>query len=132
MSHNCMIAIKEGQKYRSIYCHFLAEEAEKVAGPILRNHYNSLPEATGLVDLGDLNDIDEQGIDAFYRDWGHPWNEVRPAIFSNKKTITEYAGLIRCRFLYVFEYDEWHTIEILKEPVIPKTTKKTVKTLRVC
>lgn len=125
MSHHCMIAVSLNDQYRTIYCHFLAEPSEKSAGPILRHHYASFDDAMSLIELGDINDIDEKNIDAFYRDWGHPWEEVRPTDFSSLDTLTDYACSIGCQYVYVFQLGFWQTLILAPHGDVDCRLKKT-------
>lgn len=119
MSTNAGIAVKSGDKYNTIYCHW--DGMPRTMYPILRDGYFTLERALALISFGDASSIDmrlsprvpdshdfshpEDGVCVFYhRDRGDSWDDCKPAAFTRSELIESWTGF---EFVYIFEDGEW-------------------------
>ena len=105
MATRSMIALKHGDYYLTIYCHWDGDSLLTT----LRTFYNSHEAARALINLGFLSQIDAKtgATMAFHRDRGDPWEEVKPFVFSwhdLKEAIKNCDG----EYVYVFSQGRWN------------------------
>ncbi len=113
------IALKSGDTYQTIYCHW--DGHPKTMFPILHNHYNSLKLAAKLISYGNASSIDakleptegvvhtfdnpEDGVCVFYhRDRGEDWIECSPSCYTRSELFSQ-PGF---EFIYIFEDGQWN------------------------
>lgn len=117
MSTHATIAIKNGEDYKSIYCH--NDGYPSYMYPMLRDWYGTKERAEALVSLGDASfiakrmvpsrdsghcfDKPEEDVCVFYhRDRCEAWSYTAPMIGSRKETISPNS------YTYVYEDGNWH------------------------
>lgn len=120
MSTNSGIALRQGDTYLTIYCHW--DGHPKTMLPILRENYNSFDLANKLISHGDASSIDkkleptpgvahtfmmpEKDVCVFYhRDRGDDWFSCQPTCYIKKELFKQPAF----EYVYIFEDEEWHT-----------------------
>ena len=120
MSTNSGIALRQGDTYLTIYCHW--DGHPKTMLPILRENYNSFELANKLISHGDASSIDkkleptpgvahtfmmpEKDVCVFYhRDRGDDWFSCQPARYTKKELFKQPAF----EYVHIFEDGEWHT-----------------------
>lgn len=117
MSTNSGIAVRAGETFQTIYCHW--DGYPKTMLPILRENYNSLKLASKLISYGDASSIDkkleptgehtfmkpEDGVCVFYhRDRGDDWESCRSVCYTQK----ELFGQSAFEYAYIFEDGQWN------------------------
>ena len=116
MSTNCGIAIKAGETYQTIYCHWDGYPSYML--PMLREHYGTRELAGRLVNLGDASCICEKleptgkhdfhlpetDVSVFYhRDRGDSWESCRSVCYIESELFRQSAF----EYVYIFEDDQW-------------------------
>lgn len=117
MSTNSAIALRSGDTYQTIYCHW--DGHPKTMFPMLRNNYNSLELVAKLISYGDASSIDkkleptgqhtfmkpEDGVCVFYhRDRGDDWLSCQPTCYTHQELFRQQAF----EYVYVFEDRQWN------------------------
>lgn len=117
MSTNAGIAIRSGDTYQTIYCHW--DGHPRTMLPMLRENYNSLELAAKLISYGDASYIDkkleptsehtfmkpEEGVCVFYhRDRGDDWNSCASVCY----TKSDLFRMFSFEYVYVFEDGQWN------------------------
>jgi hypothetical protein len=117
MSTNAGIALRSGDTYQTIYCHW--DGYPKYMLPMLQNNYNSVELAAKLISYGDASFIDaklestgehsfmkpEEGVSVFYhRDRGDAWIECQPVCYTEKE-LFDQSGF---EYVYIFEDGQWN------------------------
>ena len=119
MSTNSGIALRSGDTYQTIYCHW--DGYPKYMLPMLRENYNSLELAAKLISYGDASSIDkkleptpgvahtfmmpEQDVCVFYhRDRGDDWLSCQPACYTWRELLKQPAF----EYIYIFEDGTWN------------------------
>ena len=119
MSTNSGIALRQGDTYTTIYCHW--DGYPKSMLPMLRNNYNSFELANKLVSMGDASSIEkklepdpsephtfmypQEDVCVFYhRDRGDDWLHCQPACYTKSELFKQSSF----EFVYVFEDGTWN------------------------
>lgn len=119
MSPNSGIALRSGDTYQTIYCHW--DGHPRTMLPILRNHYNSLELAAKLISYGDASSIEERldptpgvahtfmmpekDVCVFYhRDRGDDWISCQSTCYTKKELFDQLAF----EYIYIFEEGQWN------------------------
>lgn len=117
MSTNCGIALRSGDTYQTIYCHW--DGYPKYMFPMLRNNYNSLELAAKLISYGDASSIDkkleptvkhtlmepEDGVCVFYhRDRGDDLLQCQSVCYTRNELFSQSSF----EFIYIFEDSQWN------------------------
>jgi hypothetical protein len=119
MSTNCGIALRQGETFTTIYCHW--DGAPKTMLPMLRENYNSFELANKLISYGDASSIDkklepvpgvphsfnqyQEDVCVFYhRDRGDGWNECSPICYTWNDLFRQPAF----EYVYIFEDGQWN------------------------
>lgn len=119
MSTNSGIAVRAGETFQTIYCHW--DGHPKTMLPILRENYNSFALANKLISMGDASSINkkleptpgvehtlmnpEDGVCVFYhRDRGDDWLSCQPTCYTWRELFAQPAF----EYVYIFEYGNWH------------------------
>lgn len=119
MSTNSGIALRQGDTYTTIYCHW--DGYPKSMLPMLRNNYNSFELANKLVSMGDASYIEkklepdpskphtfmdpQEDVCVFYhRDRGDDWLHCQPACYTNSELFKQSSF----EFVYIFEEGAWN------------------------
>ena len=119
MSTNSGIALRSGDTYETIYCHWDGYPESML--PILRGNYNSLELASKLISFGDASSIGPrlepnegeahdfghpaEGVCVFYhRDRGDDWISCRPTCYLKQELFRQP----NFEFVYVFENGQWN------------------------
>ena len=117
MSTNAGIALRSGDTYQTIYCHW--DGNPRTMLPILRENYNSLELAAKLISYGDASSIDkkleptgehtfmkpEDGVCVFYhRDRGDDWFSCQDVCYTQKELFRQP----NFEYVYIFEDDNWN------------------------
>lgn len=117
MSTNSGIALRQGDTYTTIYCHW--DGYPKSMLPKLRENYNSFELANKLVSMGDASYIEkkleptgehtfmkpEDGVCVFYhRDRGDDWLSCQPTCYTRSELFRQQAF----EYVYVFEDGRWN------------------------
>lgn len=104
MATRSMIAIKHGDYYLTIYCHW---DGDSLLTP-LRTFYNDHKAAWALINRGFLSEIKAKTgtVIAYQRDRGDLWEEVRPLVL-NWPDLQEAVTNCDGEYLYVFSEGRW-------------------------
>jgi hypothetical protein len=119
MSTNSGIALRSGDTYQAIYCHW--DGYPKYMLPMLRDNYNSLELAAKLISYGDASSIEERleptpgvahcfmqpenGVCVFYhRDRGDDWISCQPTCYTRSELFERVGG----DYFYIFEDGQWN------------------------
>jgi hypothetical protein len=117
MSTNSGIALRQGETFTTIYCHW--DGHPKTMLPILRENYNSLELAAKLISYGDASSIDkkleptgehtfmkpEDDVCVFYhRDRGDDWLSCQSVCYTKKELFDQPAF----EYVYIFEDGQWN------------------------
>ena len=129
MSTNAGIALRSGDTYQTIYCHW--DGYPKYMLPMLQNNYNSVELAAKLISFGDASFIDtmleptgehtfmksEDGVCIFYhRDRGDDWYRCAPVCYTRDDLFNQ-SGF---EYIYIFEDGQWNVYkhrELLTNPL---------------
>ena len=115
----CGIALRQGDTYTTIYCHW--DGYPKNMLPMLRNNYNSFELANKLISMGDASSIEkklepdpskphtfmdsQEDVCVFYhRDRGESWESCHPTCFTKQELFSRQSF----EFIYIFEDGEWN------------------------
>lgn len=118
MSTNSGIALRSGETFQTIYCHW--DGHPRTMLPILRDHYNSVGLAAKLISYGDASSIEKKlepdpsrphsfsdyqdDVCVFYhRDRGDDWLSCQPTCY----TWTELFNQSSFEYVYIFEDGQW-------------------------
>ena len=119
MSTNAGIALRSGETFQTIYCHW--DGAPRTMLPILRENYDSLELAAKLISYGDASSIEkkleptpgvvhcfmqpEKEVCVFcHRDRGDDWFSCQPACYTKKELFDQPAF----EYVYIFEDGTWN------------------------
>lgn len=119
MSTNSGIALRSGETFQTIYCHW--DGHPRTMLPILRENYNSLELAAKLISYGDASYIDkkldptpgvahtfmmpEKDVCVFYhRDRGDDWLSCQSVCYTKKELFDQPAF----EYVYIFEDGQWN------------------------
>lgn len=120
MSTNSGIALRAGETFTTIYCHW--DGHPKTMLPILRENYNSFELANKLISMGDASSIDkkleptigvahtfmvpEDDVCVFYhRDRGDDWHSCCPVCYSKRELFKLPSAF---EYIYIFEDGQWN------------------------
>ena len=120
MSTNSGIALKQGDTYITIYCHW--DGHPKTMLPILREHYNSFDLANMLISMGDASSINrligpnpnkphdfmnpqEDVCVLYHRDRGDDWLSCRPVCYTRQELFRQQ----NFEYVHVFEDGQWNS-----------------------
>jgi hypothetical protein len=117
MSTHCGVAVKAGETFNTIYCHWNGNPEYML--PMLRENYNSLELATKLISFGDASIIkkklepetyhhtfdnpDEDVCVFYHRDRGEEWFRCSSACFTQEHLFQQPVT-----YFYIFEDGEWN------------------------
>ena len=119
MSTNSGIAVRAGETFQTIYCHW--DGHPKTMYPILSTYYNSEQAALALISFGDASSIGEKleptpgtahcfnqpekDVCVFYhRDRGEDWISCSPTCYTEKELFKQSAF----EWVYIFEDGQWN------------------------
>ena len=119
MSTNAGIALRSGDTYQTIYCHW--DGYPKYMLPMLQNNYNSVELAAKLISFGDASSIEkkleptpgvahtfdfpEKDVCVFYhRDRGESWFHVQPNCYTREELFRQSSF----EWVYIFEDGQWN------------------------
>lgn len=119
MSTHCGIALRAGETFNTIYCHWDGNPDKML--PLLREYYNSFELANKLVSQGDASSIKEKidptlgilqvfgqyqpDVCVFYhRDYGDSWLSCAPVCY----TRSELFKVPSFNYVYIFEDGTWN------------------------
>jgi hypothetical protein len=119
MSINCGIALRSGETFQTIYCHWDGYPSYML--PMLRENYNSLELAAKLISYGDASSIDkkleptpgvahtfmmpEKDVCVFYhRDRGEDWISCESTCYTKQELFRQQAF----DYVYIFEDETWN------------------------
>jgi hypothetical protein len=119
MSTNSGIAVRAGETFQTIYCHW--DGHPRTMLPILRENYNSFDLANMLISMGDASSIDlligpnpnkphdfmnpQEDVCVFYhRDRGDDWESCRSVCYTWKELLKQQAF----DYIYIFEDGQWN------------------------
>lgn len=119
MSTNSAIALRSGDTYQTIYCHW--DGYPRTMLPKLRENYNSVELAAKLISYGDASYIEknleptsdyhkfntpEPNVCMFYhRDRGDDWESCRPVCYTRQELFQQSAF----EYVHVFENGQWNS-----------------------
>lgn len=118
MSTSSGIALRQGETYTTIYCHW--DGHPQTMYPILRDYYNSFELVNKLISMGDASSIEakidpdptkphtfdkyQPDVCVFYhRDRGDSWLECQPTCFIWEELWKQPAF----EWIYIFEDEQW-------------------------
>ena len=119
MSTTAGIALRSGDTYQTIYCHWNGHP--KTMLPILRENYNTLELVAKLISHGDASFIEaklepnpdkphtfmnyQEDVCVFYhRDRGDNWIECNPVCYTRDELLKP-SGF---EYIYIFEDGDWN------------------------
>jgi hypothetical protein len=119
MSTNAGVAVRTGETFQTIYCHW--DGYPEYMLPMLSNNYNSLELANKLISMGDASMIEkniepdpskphdfdnyQQDVCVFYhRDRGDSWESSRSVCYSKRDLFRVPAF----DYVYIFEDGQWN------------------------
>lgn len=119
MSTNSGIALRQGETFTTIYCHW--DGHPKTMLPILQENYNSLKLASKLISYGDASSINkkleptpgvahtfgcpEEDVCVFYhRDRGDDWLSCQSTCYTWSELFKQPAF----EYVYIFEDGRWN------------------------
>ena len=119
MSTNAGIALRSGETFQTIYCHW--DGHPRTMLPILRNNYNSPELAAKLISYGDASSIEERldptpgvahtfmmpekDVCVFYhRDRGDSWLSCQSTCYTWRELFRQSAF----EYVYIFEDGQWN------------------------
>ena len=119
MSTNCGIALRTGDLYQTISCHW--DGYPHYMLPMLRYNYNTLKLVSSLISQGNASyiaerlepsegvnhtfDMPEAGVCVFYhRDRGDSWFSCQSVCYTKKDLFSQSAF----EYVYIFEDGEWN------------------------
>lgn len=117
MSTNSGIALRSGETFQTIYCHW--DGHPRTMLPILRENYNSLELAAKLISFGDASSINkkleptgehtfmkpEDDVCVFYhRDRGDDWLSCQSTCYTWRELFNQPAF----EYIYIFEDGQWN------------------------
>lgn len=122
MSTNSGIALRSGETFQTIYCHWDGYPSYML--PMLRENYNSLELAAKLISYGDASSIEERleptpgvahcfmqpenGVCVFYhRDRGDDWLSCQPTCYTRSELFKRVGG----DYFYIFEDGQWNAYD---------------------
>lgn len=119
MSTNSGIALRQGETFQTIYCHWNGHPKDML--PVLRENYNSFDLVNRLISMGDASII-EKKIDPdsslphtfnnyqddvcvfYHRDRGDDWFSCRSVCYTWKELFKQPAF----EYIYIFEDGTWN------------------------
>lgn len=106
MSTNSTIIVEVDGKAKSIYCHW--DGHIDSVGFTLRDNFGTQELAEAVVALGDCSSIagaaDIDAIEAYHRDKGEGWLDVKPAVYP---TVNAAITDANTPYIYVFVDGKW-------------------------
>ena len=119
MSTNSAIALRSGDTFQTIYCHWNGHPKDML--PVLRENYNSFELASDLISFGDASyiaerleptegvehtfDHPEDGVSVFYyRDRGEDLYSCQSVCYTRK----ELFSCMDVEYVYIFEDGQWN------------------------
>ena len=119
MSTNCGIALRAGETFTTIYCHW--DGHPRTMLPILRENYGSFELANKLISMGDDSSINkkleptpgvahtfmkpEKDVCVFYhRDRGDDWYSCCSVCYNKRELFRQPAF----EYIYIFEDGQWN------------------------
>lgn len=124
MSTRSLIAMQDGQKYRSIYCHWDGYPSHN--GAILQAHYTDPVKLKALIDLGDISVLDaeigekhpfdarpEGVVTAYHRDRGEDDCEARSYV--SVAALNLAASKCGAEYLYLYQEGRWEYAPINRQ-----------------
>lgn len=119
MSTNAGIALRSGETFQTIYCHWDGYPSYML--PMLRENYNSVELASMLISMGDASSINmligpnpnkphdfmnpQEDVCVFYhRDRGDSWLRCQPSCYNWKELFSQSAF----EYIYIFEDEQWN------------------------
>jgi hypothetical protein len=124
MSTNAGIALRSGETFQTIYCHWDGYPSNML--PILREHYNSTELAAKLISYGDASYIaaklepdpsrphtfesfqSQEDVCLFYhRDRGDSWHQCQPSCYTGRELFSQPAF----DYIYIFEDGQWNAYD---------------------
>ncbi|WP_086930601.1 hypothetical protein [Agarilytica rhodophyticola] len=109
MSTRSRIAIKKGDFFYAVYCHWNGYDNIGGVGPTLREHHNSFDKADALIALGNLSYIENKEVCAYHRDRHEPWSRCKPQYAKSMEQLIIAAERNDANFLYVYDDNQWQT-----------------------
>lgn len=120
MSTHCGIALRTGETFNTIYCHWDGHPKKML--PILRENYNSFDLANMLISMGDASSIDsligpnpnkphdflnpQEDVCVFYhRDRGDDWFSCQPSCYTKRELFKQP----NFEYVYIFEDGTWNS-----------------------
>ena len=109
MSTRSYIALKEGNGYRGIYCHF--DGYPEGVGAILTNHYTNLNKIQNLISQGHASYLEKSIEESrFYHTWINEPLQIDG--YNSAKELESTAAHMGCEWLYLFQDNQWKTIKL--------------------
>lgn len=123
MSTRSGIALRQGETYTTIYCHW--DGHPKTMLPILRENYNSFDLANMLISMGDASSINrlispnpnkphdfmnpQEDVCVFYhRDRGDAWFSCQPACYTKRELFKQP----NFAYVHIFEDGQWNSYDM--------------------
>lgn len=122
MSTNSGIALRSGETFQTIYCHWDGYPSYML--PMLRENYNSVELASMLISMGDASSINmligpnpnkphdflnpQEDVCVFYhRDRGDSWLRCQPSCYTWRELFSQSAF----DYVYIFEDGQWNAYD---------------------
>ena len=108
-----IIAMKDGDEFRSIYCHFDGYPDHHL--PILKENYNTDEKVKELIDLGDLSILDKDlaSCKFYHRDLKQVYEATKVITFNkyDYDKLISYAK-INGKYLYYWDEEKWLLLDL--------------------
>ena len=128
MSTNAGIALRSGETFQTIYCHWDGYPSYML--PMLRENYNSVELASMLISMGDASSINmligpnpnkphdfmnpQEDVCVFYhRDRGDSWLRCQPSCYTWRELFSQPAF----EYIYIFEDGQWNAYKRNRERI---------------
>lgn len=124
------------QEYHSVYCHW--DGYTSFNGQLLEKVYNNLELVKNLISKGNistlLNQREDDGVlyaPLYYHAWrGDGWDDVKPNVASDLKTLFKLAAGTWAEYLYVFADGKWMYSDNLSDATSLKSLTDAVESVR--
>lgn len=124
------------QEYHSVYCHW--DGYTSFNGQLLEKVYNNLELVKNLISKGNistlLNQRETDGVlyaPLHYHAWrGDGWDDVKPNVASDLKTLFKLAAGTWAEYLYVFADGKWMYSDNLSDATSLKSLTDAVESVR--
>jgi hypothetical protein len=105
MATRSFIAYKDGETFKSVYCHWDGYPEHHL--PILENNYTTFSKVEELLEHGTISVLKENVNDCefYHRDRKEPLR--KPLVTNSVQSLLEHTKGSGCEYLYIFAEGKW-------------------------